>query len=342
MDRGKFFYQWFKGMLPAEVLEARKWGRDLGKPERKFFSIDDVTPAAFEKAYSSLESKGKPVYQSISYYAAAGKGIIPKPGKLVALEKIFVDLDSEKLEEAREEAKKLYEHLETFATPLIVFSGRKGYHVYVWLPAALEDTALYEYIVKTLGIKKLKLRTLDVKACEPARIARVPYTKHHVSGNYCTPLDRDFKPIDIESFNLNTYIENPLPYSVIREAEELRKAYEEYRAAKKFWLYIEFLKNPWKAFKSAELPEFVSWLLREGAKQGYRNNAAFIIATWLMNKGYPFENVLSELLRWNTEKNKPPLPEKEIENVVKSVFKHRYRPVTRKKALEWTRVNHWG
>lgn len=62
---------------------------------------------------------------------------------------------------------------------------------------------------------------------------------------------------------------------------------------------------------------------------GYRNNAAFIIATWFVNRGLKKEEVLTKLLEWNKERRRPPLPEKEIKNIVKSVYKHRYKPVSR-------------
>lgn len=77
---------------------------------------------------------------------------------------------------------------------------------------------------------------------------------------------------------------------------------------------------------------------RTWGEEGYRNNAAFIIATWLMNKGYTHEQTLATLLEWN-QKNKPPLPEKEIEYVVKSVYKHQYKPVSTRKARQWIKQN---
>jgi len=82
------------------------------------------------------------------------------------------------------------------------------------------------------------------------------------------------------------------------------------------------------------LPQYVRLILEKGVNEGYRNRATFILATWFKAQGLQREEVLKKLLEWNT-RNRPPLPEREIEHVVKSVFTHPYKPVSRKKAEEW-------
>jgi len=338
-DRGVFFYQWFVGLLGVDKLVRRGWGRDLGRPERMFFSVTNVSPSILERGYGLLEKNKRPVYQSVSYYRSRG-GAGLSAGVLVGLEKIFVDLDVKGVDpdRARElaykEARLLYDHLRSYGEPLLVFSGRRGYHIYLWLPEVVEDTELYKYIIRVLGITRLGLRFLDPVVLEPGRIARVPYTIHEVSGKQVTPLDSDFRPIEVSSFNLHKYLSNPMDKAVIEEAVSLREAYTRLEAARRCWMYMKLLRSPWKALRSSSLPDIVEWLLENGAEEGYRNNAAFIIATWLMNKGYSQDETLVTLLDWNN-KNKPPLPQKEIEKVVKSVYKHQYKPVSKKKVKQW-------
>lgn len=339
VSRGKFFYEWFVGREGEDKLKKLGWGRDLGKPERAFFSVNEVSPETLEKGYSDLEKKGRPIYQSISYYMGRDDSRLVS-GRIAALEKIFIDLDVKGVDVDRairlalEEARILYDHLRSFGEPLMVFSGRRGYHIYLWLPAAIEDKDVYTYIIKALGIHELGLRFIDTVVLEPCHIARIPYTLHEKTGKQVTPLDSDFRPIDIESFSLHSYFTNPMDNHVIEEAYTLKEAYSRLELARKYWMYLELLKNPRKALVSNKLPDIVRWLLDKGAEEGYRNNAAFIIATWLMNKGYTYDDTLLTLQEWN-EKNKPPLPQREIEYVVRSVFKHRYKPVSRKKAIQW-------
>ncbi len=334
MDRARFFYRWFLGSLGDNLFDS--WGRDLGNPARSFYAKAVVSPGALELLYNSWEEASRPIYQSVNYYT--GSVVSDDPGKLVALEKIFIDLDGPDLESVKQDTAKLVDHLRSFGEPLIVFSGKKGFHAYLWLPRAIEDTELYRWIVKALKLDRLGLRHLDTKVLEPARMARVPYTLHQDTKRLVQPLDTDLRPIAIESFSLDSYTSKPMPSSVIEEAKQLREAYEKVEAARRFWRYMEYLRNPGRALRSSNLPSCVKWLLEEAEiPEGYRNNAAFIIATWLASKGMSFEEVLDRLLEWNRERCRPLLPEREIMYVVRSVFRHRYRPVSRSKAREWLR-----
>ena len=170
----------------------------------------------------------------------------------------------------------------------------------------------------------------DTKVLESARISRIPYTLHHETKQLVTPLDSDFRPIAPESFNLDAYIAKPMSKEILEKAVELREAQRRLEIARRYWAYMDLLRNPYKALRSSKLSDIVEWLLEHGGEEGYRNNAAFIIATWLMNKGYTHEQTLATLLEWN-QKNKPPLSEKEIEYVVKSVYKHQYNQYQQEK-----------
>ncbi|GEM_PF-6706833 len=336
-SRSRFFLDWFLGSLEEKTVELG-WGRDLGRPERIYVPAKSVSEEKLGEIYSRLESEKRPVFQSVNYYCFSKPF---SPGRLIALEKVFIDIDSPgDLSKAREEARKLCDHLQSYCKPLLVFSGSKGYHVYFWLPRAEENTELYKYIVKVLGIKKLGLKYIDLKVVEDrARVARVPYTLHQKTGRIVMPLDYDFSEILPESFSLGTYIKNSLPRSVLEEAEQYMLFLEDYYRAKRFLAVLEALKNPRETVRSPELPAVVRYILEKGVSEGCRNNAAFIIATYLYKKGYGFEETLEELLKWN-KKNRPPLPERELVYVVKSVYRHRYRPPSRKKIQEWLGDKH--
>lgn len=77
----------------------------------------------------------------------------------------------------------------------VVFSGAKGFHLYLFYPR-LEE--IKKEIIKDLSLKianeyknNFNLKTLDLSVNRDSysRIHRVPYTKHLISGLYCYPID---------------------------------------------------------------------------------------------------------------------------------------------------------
>lgn len=88
---------------------------------------------------------------------------------------------------------------------------------------------------------------MDSKVFKPSRLARVPYTIHNESKRTVTPLDNDFRAIDIGSFSLELYISKTLPNTVVEEARQRREAVERIRAAKKV---LELYRLSQKTIKS--------------------------------------------------------------------------------------------
>ncbi len=250
-DLGEIWYKWFLGMLNHEELVNRGWGRDLGRPERVFFLVEEVSPEVLEQGYNNLMAQGRPVYQSISYYAAgpSSNPLRLSSGVLAGLEKVFFDLDVEGVEPSKakelalREAKQLYDYLRSYGEPLIVFSGKKGYHIYLWLPSVVSDMGVYKYLIDMLGVNKLELRYLDTKVLEPARISRIPYTLHHETKQLVTPLDSDFRPIAPESFDLDAYITRPMSKEILEKAVELREAQHRLEMARRYWIQIDLSRT---------------------------------------------------------------------------------------------------
>jgi len=110
------------------------------------------------------------------------------------IDKIFFDLDNEDLNKAKEDAKALMGRLNEYNLPYIfLFSGRKGFHVYIptssWKSPNVETA---RYVLKTIqsslseGIKSVDSHVIgDVR-----RLVRVPNTLN--KNNYCVPLPEDF------------------------------------------------------------------------------------------------------------------------------------------------------
>jgi len=110
------------------------------------------------------------------------------------IDKVFFDIDSHSLDRSFDAVKKLARRLEEYSLPYIpVFSGRKGFHVYIpvkaWTPPNIETAkAVLRDIQKSLAgdIKEADRHVFgDVK-----RKVRFPNTLNN--GCYATPLPLDF------------------------------------------------------------------------------------------------------------------------------------------------------
>ena len=115
------------------------------------------------------------------------------------------------------------------AVPLVKFSGRKGYHVDVWLkePAALDGglepaKAVYKCLQMKL-LMGLTLPTLDSSVLgDLKRLERVPYSFHEKTGLLCQPVDLDEKPLKPEDCSIDKLRESGLSSNLVKEvASEL-------------------------------------------------------------------------------------------------------------------------
>ena len=190
-------------------------GREIGCPER-FFTAD---PKELLRLIQDCCGKLKPCYMSVQPYKARDQPC--------AIEKLFFDFDSQDPIEAWKDASRFAETLKRFykVEPLIVYSGRKGFHVYVFLEKTVEfelDQAsvaksVYSALQERLAMG-LELHTLDESVIgDIKRLARVPFSIHEETGSFCYPVNWDRQPIIPE--NLDTYrtLDSALLTSIIKE-----------------------------------------------------------------------------------------------------------------------------
>lgn len=246
MEFKKFLVNWFTGVYDRLLLLEKLWGRDYGHPQRSFYTIELID--RLETIILSDQKHGRPCFLSVNYY----RGDVGKPGEPVALEKLFFDIDyPHHLDKAQKDAKKLVDELLAYCKPLLVFSGRKGYHAYCYIGTPIEGSkeflkTILELLLNELRIHSLNLGSLDEKVVKDvSRLSRIPYTLHEKTGKRVTPLDYDFKPIDVESFNLDYYTSNSITNRMVRKAVEqasiiksLRSKRKKYKAKKITWLRL--------------------------------------------------------------------------------------------------------
>lgn len=349
MTLAKVFYLFFIG--PRKAMPNLKWGRDIAIADkftffRKFISYTDIIglEERYEQALREIqEQRIYGVFMSINYMTKCPKRVGGIP---VAVDGIYYDLDTEEpaaLDKVREKLRDLIDRLTTVCKcPYVHFSGRKGFAVRVWLPepkslnlyTGEQKKRIYKalafHLLSLLDIKNIEEYYLDTAVFDVARVTRLPYTPHEKSKKIVTPLDTDLTPIELESFDLSILTNAVLYDNVARELLEYVEEVETFRTlvekARLLRSLMRIMKK--KRIGYHELHPIVKWLLEHGVPEGYRNNSAFVIATHLKAKGMSREEVLMKLKEWNL-KNQPPLPEKELEYVVNSVFSHDYKPVTK-------------
>ena len=99
--------------------------------------------------------------------------------------------------------------------------------------------------------------------------------------------------------------------------EALSKAGIQVKAS--YWFDVEKLESP---YKGAD-PPCIKALLK-GVNEGLRNEAGIRLVSYLLNfRGVPVKKALHQMFLWNN-RNMPPLPEKEVQNIVNSSRKGGY------------------
>jgi len=320
----KFYKKWFKGKFTGS--------RSYGNPAQRL-----ISPRQIDEMIQTIKrTNGQcPQYMSVNYKILYdGKIIVEK------IEKLFLDFDSPNdLKTAYRDVINAYNIVKSLgAKPLIVFSGSKGYHLYVWLPDPLKmrDFKVFTYptfLVKAeIWVKTLYnilfekyFDTLDKVVLEPQRISRIPYTIHQKTRNIVAVLDPETgEKVDVEKgIELLEYsVNNPLPKEVLDEV----------------WLDYSFKIVRPRGFRKRKyttnrMPFLLKYVFDNGVGIGARNNAAFALALFFKLRGRSKSEVYNILFEWNM-KNRPPLPEREIQSVVKSVYTHHYKYFLSKEKLE--------
>ena len=197
-------------------------GRELGCPER-FYTREPRDLMRLARESSKTLS---PCYVSVQPYAG--------PDKPCALEKLYFDFDCrEDPSRAWKDAAVFTDALRRFysAEPLTVFSGCKGFHVYVFLdkPVHFEESQLplarqaYRELQARL-VEGLKLATLDPQPIgDVKRLARCPFSFHEKTGSLCVPVDTDKKSFIPESLDPYRSLDAELFAPIIKELKSREK-----------------------------------------------------------------------------------------------------------------------
>lgn len=205
-------------------------GRDVGYPERFHCPNENE----FLSFINRCKTRNLPCYMSVQPFK--------KRMKIMGLEKLFFDFD------CKDNLKKAFNEAQDFAytlinyydvKPLLIFSGRKGYHIYVWLWNLIQikesEEAVLKKIYRLLQEKLIMgthYETLDSTPMgDIKRLARVPYSIHEKTGKQCHPISTTGEPLILTS--LDSYRQRGLSEAVFtqvcREVQAKENAKKSYR-----------------------------------------------------------------------------------------------------------------
>jgi hypothetical protein len=214
---------------PQSLVEGfwRAWwgwgGREMGNPARIY---TPAYPEDFPYWVAENEEANRPCHLSVNRYA--GKNQISE------ISELFFEFDGEgdppDLEAAWREARGLAEALERHynATPLITYSGRRGFHLHLSLSPPIQTWALSQDHIKLLyrELAGMILRGLGFEHLDPnvvgdvKRLARIPYTRHEATGLPCVPVDPGLRPVLLTGDTLVSWRGRGLGDEIVRLAAE--------------------------------------------------------------------------------------------------------------------------
>jgi hypothetical protein len=125
------------------------------------------------------------------------KSFIDRKPFEIEISKLFFDFDGKQNPpiDAFKDLKKVINFYDKHNIPyLVVYSGMKGFHLYIPLNSTNHINATYlKKMYRSIMIhlkKELNLSTIDASVATPIKLCRVFYTKHPKSKRYCCPIKR--------------------------------------------------------------------------------------------------------------------------------------------------------
>lgn len=211
------------------------------------------------------------------------------------------------------------------------YSGGKGIHLTIpattlCLEPHVALNKIYKMIAEDIA-QYCKHETLDTRVYDDKRMFRMVNSWNIKGEAYKIPITYDeyvklsYKELrELAKSPREITVANPIPS---QRAHSVIKQYIEN------WTKIS---NKQQLFtgKIRELKEEppcikAMWekIFRETVDE--RNNSATALSSFYMQQGMTFEEVFPKMLKWNQENCSPPLADREIETIVRSVFNGRYK-----------------
>jgi hypothetical protein len=283
-----FQLEWFKSPngYGREIAETYAW-KENNKPKITRRYIDSYQAfEAYLKQDPTIHFSGR--YMSVHSFSSLNHPQV--------IDKLYFDFDSAaNIEAAYIEASDFQRKLKTYysADSLLVFSGKKGYAVYVWLTkpitAATEQNlkAVYNRLQETL-LLGTSYTTLDHSVIgDIKRVSRVPYTLHQDRGSLCCPVNDKGEAIlitSIDNYRTHGLSTQFIEFCIKKEEAEQKKRVE---AEQKHKQYIH--SHPRRAVYKRGIRPCIEALLHQTLTGTKGHDGRLIAATEYLNNGFSAE-----------------------------------------------------
>jgi len=202
--------------------------REVGDPTRRMVNnISEFIHFIFE-----CTKNNKPAYTAVYTFR-------DKEFKEPIIDRIFLDFDASEgsLEDCWNEVREFAKFLKLAKiAPLVVFSGKKGFHIYIFFPEAKlkhQRESIRKFVTLLIARfeseKRTKIKYLDKKVVgDMRRLARIPYTLHEDTKRFAIivrDLDMSLEEILEESENpkitVTPVIRSQEAYIVLKYIDEI-------------------------------------------------------------------------------------------------------------------------
>ena len=173
-------------MISTDLLFYPFFPREIGIPSNSYFQRRTCTTSEFFEEIDQARWSKKQIYA----------GVYALDNEKVVIDRIAFDIDASSLITAKKVALKLCSILNDLdLQPVIVFSGRRGFHVYAFLTAKQMNKAFARCITRLLCLELTKelpeKKFVDTHFFGNIRgMLRVPNTLHS-SQHYAIPLTQE-------------------------------------------------------------------------------------------------------------------------------------------------------
>lgn len=246
---------------------------------------------------------------------------------------LYMDFDSTEFEEVRADAIRTIAMFKAiFDIPQdllkLYFSGKKGVHLLVpreifRIEPRKDLNEIYRVIAKDIH-QVLKYKTMDLKIYDRVRLFRVANSIHPDTGLHKIPLTyEELRNLSTEQIAKMAQDSREIEH---KEPHPILKAIDQYRRYVEQWQYEQNhrLSKRQKPVTLDFLPFCIRELLHQEIPSGQRNNTCAAIAQYFFARGNTEEKAFQKLMAWNKKHCSPPLPEKEILQTVKSIYRGHY------------------
>jgi hypothetical protein len=258
----------------------------------------------------------------------------------LAIDKVFFDIDNEDLQKAKDDAKTLMGRLNEYNLPYIfIFSGRKGFHVYIplysWIPPNIETA---RYVLKSIQLPLIDgISSIDRHVVgDVRRLARVPNTLN--KNNYCVPLPNEFI-----NWSLSTIIDYAKkPHDIDYDIKPI-----DIRSVADFDFDYEPIEQNFIINKTWELPSSfrlviplirpcIAKVLMEDKNPPHMVRLDFV--TELMWLGFSQEQIFNIIRELGWSDFKPSITRLQI----RQIFEHKYLPPSCSRLKDFVRCDNCG